>query len=102
MANPSKKKGTAGETELLAVFKAYGYESIRRTPAGARYDLETDGFHPAYKVLAIRPDRGQWLFVIDQDVLFALLDMDMHELQIEVKRRAKSALHTMWQEEMDW
>lgn len=102
MANPSKKKGTGGENEVLALFKAYGYESMRRTPAGTRWDLETDGFRPAYKVLAIRPDRDKWLFVIDQDTLFSLLDMDMHQLQVEVKRRAKSALHTMWNEEMDW
>jgi hypothetical protein len=110
MANPSKKKGTAGENEVRDLLAAAGIE-VHRTAAGTRYDLERIGPF-AVEALATRPDRGQWLFTVDAATFAALVNaftvvglsegFPVNGLQVEVKRRKKFALHTLWDEEMNW
>ena len=103
MANPSKRKGTAGETELRSIFLNMGIE-LRRTAPGTAWDLESVHFdpelHPLY-IVAVRPDRGRWLLSCD------LLDWRRQredprearrQLRVEVKRYARFALHTIYEE----
>ncbi len=64
----SKKKGTAGETELLAELLEL-LPHLRRTPPGSKWDLEHQGDEGAvvFDILATRPDRGRWLVTMSLD-----------------------------------
>lgn len=93
MANPPKKKGTAGETELLRVLSLPG---LVRTPPTTSYDLARPGLAPPIEVLATRPDHGEWLMTMRMEDFLHLLGDDECELHIEVKRYARFALHTIW------
>lgn len=98
MANPSKKKGTGGETELLRLFAERGVTLVR-TPPGTLWDLEMPGESPI-QALATRPDRGEWLVTVDLptfiDMAQALGFVYDVGLRVEVKRYARFALHSIW------
>lgn len=100
MTNKPKAKGTGGETEL---FRLLGIHGLVRTPASSLVDLTRPGWDPAIKVLATRPDHGQWLFTMDLPTFRALLqayDGDTpfeSRLDIEVKRYKKFAQHTIFE-----
>lgn len=106
MANPSKKKGTGGETELLRLLADEGLAFVR-TPPTTTYDLtnEVPGrleLTPL-EVLATRPDRGQWLVTMRlEDFAHLLRQSDANydgvwETHVEVKRYARFALHTIFE-----
>lgn len=96
MSNPPRRKGTAGERELLELLRVR-WPRLRRTAASSSWDLEQLGDGEPVRVLAIRVDRGEWLCTVDLDSLLALAEG--HEdvnVRIEVKRFARFALHTLW------
>jgi hypothetical protein len=102
MSNPSKQKGTAGETELLRLLNLPG---LVRTPPATEWDLELPGTHQL-NILATRPDRGQWLMTMDLDTFMELFEFYIdgadtfkrkNGLRIEVKRYARFALHAIWE-----
>lgn len=104
MANPSKQKGTGGETELLRILAGYKLTFVR-TPASSPYDLTNAAphrfeLHPL-DLLATRPDRGEWLVTMRVDDFADLLKGhalggDPWETHIEVKRYKKFSLHTIF------
>ena len=100
MANPPKRKGTAGETELKNELEQY-IPGLVRTPPTFPYDLHRVGRGGlTYRFLATRPDRGRWLVTMDLNTLRELLNQaleDDDDVQIEVKRYAKFALHTIFE-----
>ena len=106
MANPSKAKGTGGETELLRALETYGLDGLRRTSPGQLFDIERDGHNPV-EALATRPDHGQWLVTVKLDdfaEMYAALDQDSQDewrrwvgLRIEVKRYKRFSLHTIFE-----
>lgn len=108
MANPSRQKGTAGETELLRLLAEHGL-TFTRTPASSPYDLTNATpsrieLEPL-EVLATRPDRGQWLVTVRLDQLAWLLryvasssgSVVPWETHIEVKRYKKFSLHSIFE-----
>lgn len=102
MPNPPRQKGTAGETELLRLLNEKGFKFVRR-PAGARTDLRHESphpFSPTFKVLATRPDRGQWLLTIDAATFCEVFAPDLENIEIEVKRRKKFAHHSLYEDEL--
>lgn len=99
MSNPSKKKGTDGETELLLEL-VEAIPGLVRTPPTSDFDLRRLGSDGAviHEVLATRPDRGQWLITMDLDTFRELvLDCEECEFNIEVKRYARFSLHAIWE-----
>jgi len=99
MTNKPRQKGTSGEREVLRLLAIDG---LVRTPASSLVDLARPGWNPVIKVLATRPDYGQWLFTIDLPTfkwLVASLDDHgfEHRLDIEVKRYKKFAQHTIFE-----
>jgi hypothetical protein len=126
VANPSRKKGTTGEVELRDRLNAMGtsgapgevgqvFKLVRRE-AGARTDLRQEPFEgeggldiQQLAVLATRPDRGRWLITMTLDLFEEMMYAawvrtgSRPELEIEVKRRAKIAHHSLFEEEMpEW
>lgn len=114
MANPSKKKGTAAETELVRLLAERGLHFVR-TPASAPYDLTNAVPHrlelEPLEVLATRPDRGEWLVTLRLDDFAPLLrstsfergrtvggTTEPWETHIEVKRYSRFSLHTIFTE----
>lgn len=105
MANPSKKKGTGAETELVNIFAEQDIP-LKRTWPGMPYDMyrldaETNN-GGAVDLLATRPDRGQWLVTMRLDDFFDLLRQAEFvtvpiPLHIESKRYARFALHTIFE-----
>lgn len=108
MSNPPRQKGTAGESELVHIlnpaFERRGVQ-FKRTPASSRWDLEKQPhletvLDVPLNFLAIRPDRGEWLFTMDLTTFIKLLDgykdLKEHPIHIEVKRYARSFLHSLW------
>jgi hypothetical protein len=114
MANPSKKKGTGGETELLRLLSING---MVRTPPASPWDLErpgtfddeawADGYDltdvtimpdPPLNALATRPDNGKWLVTVDLDTFRELVRRSFWTgpIRVEVKRYARFALHGIW------
>ncbi len=93
MANPSKQKGTQGETELLRWLNSEGYRFYRTAP-GTKWDLEQDGDGPVVNVLATRPDHGRWLFSVP---MLGCITPGAH-IRIEVKRYKRFALHKIYEE----
>jgi hypothetical protein len=120
VANPSRKKGTSGEVELRDDLNGpIGGERpfmLVRREAGARTDLRQEAFEgeggldiTSMAVLATRPDRGRWLITMTLDQFRELMYASWvrtgsrPELEIEVKRRAKIAHHSLFEEEMpEW
>lgn len=101
MANPSKAKGTGGETELRVLLMD-DMPGLVRTPASSVVDLYQPGTSrgdPYIEVLATRPDKGQWLMTMslaDFQKLWRLADP--HEgVAIEVKRFKKFAHHSIFE-----
>lgn len=92
MANPPKKKGTAGESELLRFLGG----RFHRTAPTLPFDLRRTGPAPVVNALATRPDRGQWLITIDLPTFMRLTNENENEVRIEVKRYKKFSLHTIW------
>lgn len=106
MANPSKAKGTGGETELLRRLHAHGWHRFRRTPPGRAWDLEDPGYtgpgahNKPLELLVTRPDKGQWLVTLRLDDLLAMLDSGKgadDAMRIEVKRYKKFAIHNIFE-----
>jgi hypothetical protein len=103
MANPSKQKGTAGETELKRILEIEGLV-FNRMPASADYDLTNAvpgrlELQPL-EVLATRPNRGRWLMsmrVPDFAHLLKLTGELPWETHIEVKRFARFSHHTIFE-----
>jgi hypothetical protein len=101
MSNPSKQKGTGGETELLRLLD---YPGLVRTPPTTLWDLELPG-NDQFNVLATRPDHGQWLMTMDLNTFKTLFGFYLSDrqtsryepgLRIEVKRYSRFALHAIW------
>lgn len=103
MANPPKKKGTGGETELLRMLEL-DIPGLVRTPAASGVDLAAlgNGLQP-WQFLATRPDRGQWLITMDLATMLDLWRMAklpynrVSPVEIEVKRYRRFALHAIWE-----
>lgn len=111
MANPSKHKGTDGETELLRLLnERVGPFLLRRSPSGALADLYQDALDGSsafeledmIDVLATRPDFGEWLVTLRatdlREILYALWANTGSRLalRIEVKRYKRFSLHTIF------
>lgn len=107
MSNPSKQKGTGGETELLRLLADRGLTFVR-TPASSPHDLTNAlpgrlELQPL-EVLATRPDRGGWLVTLRLDDFATLLrghagdwDGAPWETHVEVKRYARFSLHSIFE-----
>ncbi len=101
MSNPAKKKGTAGEVEVMRELPLMG---LRRTSPGSPWDLENLKAGKTLEVLTTRPDRGKWLAILPLEELNALLTIRMRAshatppLRIEVKRWKKFAHHSVYTE----
>lgn len=102
MANPSKAKGTGGETELLRLFAEQGFVFVRTSPT-TNFDLRHGaGLDGGLDVLAMRPDHGEWLVTLRQADFAELLRNSeaFYEMtcpvNVEVKRHARFALHAIW------
>lgn len=100
MANPAKKKGTGGETELKRLFESFGLVALRN-PAGARTDLNVQPGHDRrVQALATRPDHGTWLVTVRLHDFFRLIAHAEMGADVEVKRYARFAHHTLFEEEL--
>lgn len=103
MANPAKQKGTGGETELVGELNGrFGPDTFRRSWANAAYDLyrvatEFPHLQPV-EALATRPDRGRWLVTVDLHDFMDLIEGHKLPVHIEVKRYARFALHTIFEQ----
>lgn len=105
MANPSKQKGTGGETELVKLLDQFGIFTARTSPS-TKWDLVRLGPNnkDAMPALATRPDRGEWLVTLslhDYAALVRFADIQTGKdtpLRIEVKRYKRFSLHSIWQE----
>ena len=103
MSNPSKAKGTGGESELVNLLNDYFPRGgWRRTSPGMAYDIVKPGdTHEPLEVLATRPDRGRWLMTMRLDQFEALLGAYEFErgtpVHIEVKRYRKFAMHAIYE-----
>ena len=101
MANPSKAKGTGGETELRLLL-ADVMPRLVRTPASSIVDLSQPGTSEnehSVELLATRPDRGRWLVTMSLEDLKRLWELaDPHDsVLIEVKRYARFAHHAIFE-----
>ena len=97
MANPPRKKGTGGETELLGLLRDIA-PTLARTPASSVIDLQRLGPEPI-NVLATRPDNGQWLMTVALEdfrrMVTGKVPLEVG-LNVEVKRYRKFSLHSIW------
>jgi len=113
MANPSKKKGTKFETEIVNDLNtSFGSQVVggvfaKRTSAGKRYDIEnvrpTNPGYEATNILVAKADYGPRLVTMQWKDFVMLWGIAMGEsydgpLHIEAKRLAKIALHTIFQD----
>ncbi len=97
MANPPKAKGTSGETELVRALLGHGIQA-ERVEAGKYYDVKVLGTLPSIKVLATRPDRGEWLCTMRlSELVHYLLLLDGKAAEIEVKRWRSFAHHSVFE-----
>ena len=100
MSNPSKQKGTGGETELLRLLDIPG---LVRTPPATKFDLALPAIASGspkrpLQLLATRPDRGQWLLTMTVEDFKRLCRLPwIHGMQIEVKRFKKFAHHSIFE-----
>ena len=105
MSNPPKQKGTGGETELLRLLEQHmPNRRWRKCENGHPWDIETvdvyddDGLSGfVVRILATRPDRGQWLLSIPL-ITWAACDLRVDPIQVEVKRHARFAHHTIFEQ----
>jgi hypothetical protein len=97
MANPPKRKGTGGETELRRLLEALFDRPFRRTAPGSAWDLEAEGHvtDPPICVLATRPDNGRWLVSMTPEGWLG--DPFAAEIRVEVKRYARFAHHMIYE-----
>lgn len=98
MSNPSKQKGTGGETELLRILEGLFEREFRRTSHGEPWDIEPVHYatdQGPIRVLAIRPDRGRWLLMLPPEDY--VKDPFTQHMRVEVKRFARSAVHSIWE-----
>jgi hypothetical protein len=106
MANPSKQKGTGGETELVNLLNArYGNGEApapaERMPNGWTYDVRmwgADGGVPL-ELLAGRADRKGWFVTLPLNDFLDLYDMAQYppDLHFESKRYAHISWHGIWE-----
>lgn len=100
MSNPSKKKGTAYETELVRFFESNAFKA-RRLENGSRHDIEVrsryDEDDRVVEALATRPDRGRTLVAVRLEDFFDLLDAAGWGANVEAKRYAQFAHHTIFE-----
>ena len=99
MTSPrSKIKGTGGERQLRAILEDLFHRRFRKTGAGEPWDLETaDGEDDdPIRVVATRPDRGFWLVTMRPVDWYR--NHEEHQIQVEVKRWARFAHHTIYEE----
>ena len=102
MTNPPRKKGTAGETEVVKLFNEEGIMGLLRTSPGVNYDIAKVGEDPPLQLLATRPDGGRWLVTLDARELARLLAYSYpgqrrRGIQIEVKRYRRFSLHAIYE-----
>jgi hypothetical protein len=101
VANPPKQKGTGGELEVVHSAQALGLAAERTSP-GMNYDVRVHSARDTdvafIDVLATRPDRGRWLATVNMDDLFALMALTRTGGHVEVKRYARFALHSLFEE----
>jgi hypothetical protein len=110
MANPSKKKGTAAENEVIKGLEDSGM-TFKRTLPGTPWDVERNRYEGRDDsgdrwmfVLATRPDYGRWLVTTSLEdfawLLRNLKDDAFYPVspKIEVKRYARFSLHRIWEE----
>lgn len=96
MASPSKQKGTGAETEFKLELLDL-VPGLVRTPASSNVDLAAPGTGQPIRILATRPDRGQWLATVDlYDLRYLLGQSPIRPVEIEVKRFARFAHHAIW------
>jgi hypothetical protein len=104
VTNPSRKKGTSGEGEVVDLWNDYfGCPIARRNPASAKFDItvsEKPALHPPIEVLATRPDRGEWLVTLrHSDFMEVFGDSEFYRttpVHIEVKRYSRFAHHEIF------
>lgn len=108
MANPPKKKGTGGETELMRLLNTRtNPRTFVRTAPTMSFDLCSPGGWPApVEVLATRPDKGQWLVTLRLEDFASLLNIadlfdprpeSRYEIHVEVKRYKRFSLHSIYE-----
>ena len=101
MSNPPRQKGTGGETELLRLLEtALPERKWRKCENGHPWDIETvdEPANPTgyiIRILATRPDRGQWLLSMPLWA-YAGGDRFVDPIQVEVKRHARFAHHSIF------
>ena len=99
----SKDKGTGGERELQRLLESMMPHRIwRRTAPTSSWDIETADSFPGQtghiiRVLATRPDRGEWLLSTPL-AAFALGDVNVDPIWVEVKRHKAFAHHSIFNE----
>jgi hypothetical protein len=104
VSNPPKQKGTGGETELLRLLEQrFPLRRWRKCENGHPWDIETVDEYPdgvgtgnVIRILATRPDRGQWLLSMPL-IAYAMGDADVDPIQVEVKRHARFAHHSIFE-----
>jgi hypothetical protein len=105
MSSPSKQKGTAGETSLLRALVPY-IPTLHRTAASSKVDLESTGTGSVFRLLATRPDRGQWLISMPLEEFMEVWSSAYEEgrhfhlmppVAIEAKRYARFAHHNIFE-----
>ncbi len=103
MTNPSKAKGTGGETELLRSLQDV-IPDLVRTPAASIIDLAAPGIELIpWEFLATRPDKGRWLISMDLEAFkdlwteAGLITRRKSAVYIEVKRYKHFSLHSIWE-----
>lgn len=101
----SKQKGTSGELEVLRRLEAiYGTGVVVRTLPASRVDIIATGAYPTIGVLYTRPDRGRWLVTLSasdfEDLLEFATPIALPRLAVEVKRHAKFAHHSIYEQKL--
>ena len=95
----SKIKGTGGEREIKLILERLTGRRFRKTGAGAPWDLETvdnDYRQGPIRILATRPDRGEWLLSMHAGDWAR--DLKTQEIRVEVNRWAKFWHHSEYEE----
>lgn len=104
MSNPSKQKGTGGETELKGELEGT-IRGLVRTPPTSDVDLAAPGHGERFRLLATRPDRGRWLISMPLEEFRALWSTAYPEefgpaVGIEVKRHKAFAHHSIFEKKL--
>ena len=101
----SKQKGTSGEREVLRRLETiYGIGVVVRTPPASRVDIIAAGLEEcAIGALYTRPDHGCWLVTLSASDFEGLLEahpLGPPHLDVEVKRHAKFAIHSIYEQKL--